>query len=268
MRADAEPGTILHNLVQVEDATPRVARTSEDTLITGPRVLSLTIDDLPDPVGPMQELEYAISFANVSGDPLNGAVIHAEPDPNLVLKETSPPADGDLFWNIGTMAGTSAGRVFATFTINPTMPNLLVDGTLLPFRAWIVDADGNQASAAETTLFRTESGPDSPYKLNLTGAPRNLRTGVVETAVFGIKLSHEGAVATEGVVVNLAALRMPADARLFPNAVPAAGLFACIVLAFSLPLQSIAVCVGLLACGFLLRRLLRSQHTRREVRDN
>jgi len=107
-----------------------------------------------------------------------------------------------LFWNIGDMTSTSADRIFATFTVNPTTPNQLFDGTLLPMRAWVMDASGNVASALEVTLYRTESGPDTPYLLNLSGAPRNLRVGVVDTAVYLIKLTNEGALATTGVVVN------------------------------------------------------------------
>jgi APA family basic amino acid/polyamine antiporter len=54
-------------------------------------------------------------------------------------------------------------------------------------------------------------------------------------------------------IANLAALRMPRDARLYPDAVPAAGLAACTVLAASLPGRTAAVGVAVLAAGFAAR---------------
>jgi uncharacterized repeat protein (TIGR01451 family) len=204
VRTNAEAGAIIRNLAEVEDETGRMARTYEDTLIVGSPVLAMSIDDMPDPVRPTDELVYAITFANLGNADLSGVTVFADPDPNLVLQSASPPEDGSLFWNIGTMAGTSAGRIFATFTVNPTMPKPLDDGVLLPMRAWVMDDGGNVANALEVTLFRTETGPDTPYLLNLTGAPRNLRFGTVETGVYLVKLSNEGASPTTDVTVNYA----------------------------------------------------------------
>ncbi len=58
-------------------------------------------------------------------------------------------------------------------------------------------------------------------------------------------------------IANLAALRMPRDAKLYPDAVPAVGLAACALLALSLPLRTVAVGTAVLAAGMLLRALLR-----------
>jgi len=202
VKADADGGAIIHNMAQVEDETGRVARTYEDTLIADPPVLGMSIDDTPDPVGPLAELTYAITFSNLSEEPVSGVVVYADPDPNLQFQSASPAPDGTLFWNIGDMTPTSADRIFATFIVNPNMPNTLFDGTLIPMRTWVMETGGNVASAVEVTTYRTEAGPDSPYLLNLTGAPRNLRIGVVETEVYVIRLTNEGAFATTDATIN------------------------------------------------------------------
>ncbi|MDI7274635.1 MAG: APC family permease [Anaerolineae bacterium] len=53
-------------------------------------------------------------------------------------------------------------------------------------------------------------------------------------------------------ITNLAALRLPPSARLYPPAVPALGFAACLSLALSLPAQSLLVVAGALAVGLAL----------------
>lgn len=71
---------------------------------------------------------------------------------------------------------------------------------------------------------------------------------VARTASFAILVYY--------AIANAAALRLPADAKLFPDVVPIAGLASCLLLALSLPLRTIAEGIVLLAAGFLVRRLL------------
>lgn len=59
-------------------------------------------------------------------------------------------------------------------------------------------------------------------------------------------------------IANLAALRMARADRLYPQAVPAVGLAACVVLAASLPARTAAVGLAVLAAGFALRAGLRA----------
>jgi APA family basic amino acid/polyamine antiporter len=73
--------------------------------------------------------------------------------------------------------------------------------------------------------------------------------GVASAASFAI-LVYYG-------IANLAALRMPAAAKLYPNAVPVAGALACAVLALSLPLRVTAIGVAVLVAGFGIRYLVR-----------
>jgi basic amino acid/polyamine antiporter, APA family len=58
-------------------------------------------------------------------------------------------------------------------------------------------------------------------------------------------------------IANVAALRMPASAKLFHDAVPATGLLACVVLAFSLSATTVATGLLVLVAGVLGRLLLR-----------
>jgi APA family basic amino acid/polyamine antiporter len=64
-------------------------------------------------------------------------------------------------------------------------------------------------------------------------------------------------------IANLAALRMPREAKLFPDAVPAFGLVACAALAASLPPRTILVGSATLAAGFLVRAAVRGLARRR-----
>jgi basic amino acid/polyamine antiporter, APA family len=58
-------------------------------------------------------------------------------------------------------------------------------------------------------------------------------------------------------IANLAALRMPASAKLYPDAVPAAGLVGCVILALSLPIETAALGILVLAAGFGGRAIVR-----------
>jgi len=73
---------------------------------------------------------------------------------------------------------------------------------------------------------------------------------IVPAASFAILLYY--------AIANLAALRMPREARLYPNAVPAVGLAACLVLAASLAPRTMALGVGVLALGFVVRAAVRA----------
>lgn len=50
-------------------------------------------------------------------------------------------------------------------------------------------------------------------------------------------------------IMNLSALRLPPDRRLYPSVVPAAGLAGCTLLALSLPWQTLAAVLGTLVAG-------------------
>ena len=58
-------------------------------------------------------------------------------------------------------------------------------------------------------------------------------------------------------IANLAALRMPADRKLYPDLVPIGGLVMCTILALALPLATIAAGTVTLAAGIALRLILR-----------
>jgi APA family basic amino acid/polyamine antiporter len=72
--------------------------------------------------------------------------------------------------------------------------------------------------------------------------------GVAAAASFTILLYY--------AIANLAALRMPAERKRFPDAVPVVGLAACVLLAFALPVRTIAIGLGLLAAGFAVRAVV------------
>jgi APA family basic amino acid/polyamine antiporter len=71
---------------------------------------------------------------------------------------------------------------------------------------------------------------------------------VVSAATFTILIYY--------TITNLAALRMPAREKQYPNWIPALGLVSCVVLAASLRPAAIAGALALLALGFVLRAAL------------
>ena len=81
----------------------------------------------------------------------------------------------------------------------------------------------------------------------LVAATGTLR-GVAAAASFTILIYYG--------IANLAALRMPAGAKLFPNLVPIIGLSACTLLAISLTPATMATGLTVLAAGFIARWLL------------
>lgn len=63
-------------------------------------------------------------------------------------------------------------------------------------------------------------------------------------------------------IANLAALKMPEDAKRYPDMIPLAGLVGCVVLAGSLDIQTVAAGAGTLTAGFIVREFLhRSRQT-------
>jgi len=73
--------------------------------------------------------------------------------------------------------------------------------------------------------------------------------GVAAAAAFTILVYYS--------ITNLAALRMPPAAKLYPDAVPITGLIACPLLALSLDPTTIATGAAVLAAGFVVRWLVR-----------
>lgn len=97
------------------------------------------------------------------------------------------------------------------------------------------------------------------------GVPRNavLVVGGV-AAVVALSVTLEGAVGSASVAIlvyyliaNLAALKMPSEARMFPNFVPWTGMITCAILAVSLDPRAIATGALVLAVGFLVRAVVR-----------
>lgn len=69
--------------------------------------------------------------------------------------------------------------------------------------------------------------------------------GVASAAAFTILVYY--------LIANLSALRMPAEKKLYPNFIPVVGIIACVLLPLSLPVDTIATGVVLLALGLLVR---------------
>jgi APA family basic amino acid/polyamine antiporter len=90
-----------------------------------------------------------------------------------------------------------------------------------------------------------------------------IATGIIAAVIAGMgSLRDIAAAAAFAILIyygiaNLAALRMPAIAKLYSDAVPVAGLAACVGLALALPGETIGTGILLLAAGFGGRAVLR-----------
>ena len=99
-----------------------------------------------------------------------------------------------------------------------------------------------------------------------SGAPRRAVVLVGAAAAAATALGTLRAIAPAAsfaillyyAIANLAALRMPRAEKLYPDAVPAAGLAACLLLAASLPWRTAAAGVAVLAAGFAARAAARA----------
>jgi basic amino acid/polyamine antiporter, APA family len=74
--------------------------------------------------------------------------------------------------------------------------------------------------------------------------------GVASAAAFTILLYY--------AIANIAAMRMPPEAKLYPNVVPWVGVISCGVLAFSLQVMVIAGGLGVLLVGLVTRAIVRT----------
>lgn len=98
-----------------------------------------------------------------------------------------------------------------------------------------------------------------------TGAPARAVLAVGAAAAVVAMLGSLRAVAAAASfaillyygIANLAALRMPREARLYPRAVPVVGLIACLLLAAALPGRTALAGTGVLAAGFIVRAAVR-----------
>ncbi|HSU16903.1 APC family permease [Longimicrobium sp.] len=99
-----------------------------------------------------------------------------------------------------------------------------------------------------------------------SGAPRRavvlVGAGAALAAAFGtlraIAPAASFAILLYYALANLAALRMPREGRLYPDAVPAVGLAACALLAASIPPRTMGVGIAVLAAGFIVRAAART----------
>jgi uncharacterized repeat protein (TIGR01451 family) len=192
-------GDILSNFAEVTNGF-NVARAYQDTIVNGTPGLTMSIDDIPDPVRPGDQLTYTLNYGNGSDDDSTNVVVRAIPDPRLTFVSANPAPDSgtNLEWSIGTLRSTEANRIFATFSVGAQTG--VPSGSLFDLQANISDDLGNIAAASETTLLVRDTQLGQ-FNLTLTGAPRNLRIGVVTTMIYIIKLQNIGNVDSTNVRV-------------------------------------------------------------------
>lgn len=151
-----------------------------------------------------------------------------------------------------TVGGAGAGVAVAVGAL-AAMSGVILSQILGVSR--MVFAMGREGDAPKA-LARVAPGRGVPHLAVLvTGAAvavvaaTGALAAVVSTAAFTILLYYG--------IANLAALRMPAEHKRYPDAIPVIGLASCGLLAAQLEIRTIALGLGLLALGLAGRALLR-----------
>jgi uncharacterized repeat protein (TIGR01451 family) len=184
----AVPGTIQHNFVHAEDDEGHFVNATEDTIISAPTILQATLDDFPDPAEPGDPIVYAFTYSNLSLNDLTGVTVHAVYDPQMQFIEAFPPPDdpnNPSTWTIGTLAASSAGRIF--LTLAPLGAPDAQEGIQPQLRMWIFDDFGASASAIETTAFTKLR---APYVVTLTGVPKNPSVSINPAISYAIRVRN------------------------------------------------------------------------------
>ena len=106
-------------------------------------------------------------------------------------------------------------------------------------------------------LARVDARSGAPVRATLlVGAAAALAAGL--GTLRGIAAAASFAILLYYAIANLSALRMPREAKLYPDAVPAVGLAACALLAASLSPRTALTGLAVLAAGFVVRLAVRS----------
>ena len=112
----------------------------------------------------------------------------------------------------------------------------------------------------------TSRAPPNPLgavstRLGLSAEPRRRSAIILGLTVVGsVKLAWSFSAFTVLVyyaLTNLAALRIPAEARIVPRWVPVAGLIGCLGLAFWVEWRVWAVGLGMIAAGLVWQQVMR-----------
>ncbi len=121
--------------------------------------LTVSQEDMPDPISPGGVLNYTISFESLSQDSHGVVVMETYDDSVIYLFATPPPDDGtDNRWTIGDLLQGETGSIALAVRVKPSISPGTNPGTTLKSMVEIRSADGlNTSKICTTTVKRRAS---------------------------------------------------------------------------------------------------------------
>jgi uncharacterized repeat protein (TIGR01451 family) len=146
-------GTLLTNVVSIQDAAGRSAAATQSTTVDAP-TFTIGLTDSADPVSG-QVVDLVITYQNVSGTTQNGVVVSAAYDSRFLFDRAIPAPDPgtDNVWTLGTLGSGQSGAITVTGIFDPGQGG----ATVVPTSVQVSNLSGT-ASAAETTTVNPLPG--------------------------------------------------------------------------------------------------------------
>jgi uncharacterized repeat protein (TIGR01451 family) len=185
-------GTILTNVVRIDDPDAVLAVFTETTVVTRTPELTLTLNAQPNPVNAGGDLVYHIRYGNIGNAPFANAVLTMSYDEDVVFESSIPPAaDGtDNEWHLGTLVPGTEGDVHVTVVVGEYLEDL---DTLTS--SAVVGGAGAVVSSTEQTLVYAPR-----LALNKTAAPDPVQAS--NPLTYTLVFSNYGHAATSDLEVT------------------------------------------------------------------
>ena len=169
-----------------------------------PGAPNLTIEkvDSPDPVQPLQNITYTITYSNTGESTATNVIISDTTPTNTTFVSASPsPASapsvggtGSVSWNVGSVAPGGSGAVTLVVKVNAGVGN----GTQIVNDTYSIDSDQNAPSggnAVSTTVQGT-------IALSFTKSDNPDPVAPGETLTYVLTVTNNGNVASVNIIVN------------------------------------------------------------------
>jgi len=191
---NAPLGAIVTTNAAVSAGGALSASSSANTSVNATPVLSLGINDSPDPVQAGGTLTYAVQYGNTGNEPATGVGLSMVYSPNVTFVSATPPPDVGTTgqWTLGTLAAGGSGQIQVTVQVNSPLTN----GLVLTSQASLVADGGLLANDSESTTVQSEPG------LSIAKTDSVDPIGPSSDLTYTITYSNPGTDSTSGVVVT------------------------------------------------------------------
>ena len=187
-------GTVLTNLVTLDSDQTAPVTVTELTAVTSVSELTVSKDDLSDPVQAGEDFEYIINYHSSGTAPANGVVITETYDSRVIFVEASqsPRTGTDNVWDIGDLSVNQGGYIIVTVRVDTP----LASGTVLTNLATIDSDHTSPQIVTETTTVSSTTSLD----FSVTDYPDPVEPG--DPLVYTLAYTNTGNADATQVVVT------------------------------------------------------------------